>query len=500
MGVSRGVSVSEAGSGQPAGTGPRVLVVGGGIAGLTCAYDLIRGGAEVTVLEADAGCGGALSARRRGEVLTDAGAEAFASQSRAVAGLIEELGLTDQLVTPNPAGAWLQLPELAAPLPVTGLLGIPGDPQAQDVVTIVGEAAAARAAEDLQASVEPWRARAEAVAAGEDRISLAELVTERMGPAVVERLVTPVVSGVHSAAAEALDVEAVAPGLVGLMLEEGSLARAVTARRAQAPAGSAVQSLQGGMHTLITALTAQVAQAGATIHTSSLLNSLTELAAGSFDDIILAVDAPEAARLTGLTWGERSPGEAGEEAAGDAIGPGVALVTLLLETEALNDSPRGTGMLIAPSVTTVFAKAMTHVTSKWAWAAEALGESRHLVRLSYGRIDDEQRQARSPAHSTDEQLIAEARRDIAVLFGIPGLGEAVQEADVVRWRRAVPLSGPEHAGRAAELRRRLTVTSGPHGERLHAVGAWFAGTGLSKVVPDARRTAAEVLRQSFYAM
>lgn len=469
----------------------RVLVIGGGIAGLVCAYDLTRQGVGVTIVEADEVCGGALASRERAGLATDAGAEAFASQSSAVTELIDDVGLSEQLVTPNPAGAWLQLPELAAPLPATGLLGIPGDPEAEDVIAILGTSAAARAAEDSTADVECWRSRWEAVAAGRDRISLAELVADRMGQAVVDRLVTPIVSGVHSAAAEALDVESVAPGLVSLMLREGSLARAVLARRAQAPAGSAVRSLRGGMHTLPLELIARLRAGGAQIQTGVAVKSLSDIPE-SYDDIILAVDAPEAARLLGVDATAVTSSGADESQQVEA-GVGVAPVTLILDSEALDGSPRGTGMLVSPAVTEVAAKAMTHVTSKWSWAAEALGPARHLVRLSYGRVDDDSH-ARPGAHSSDEELLDAARADVAALFGIPRLGEQVREADVVRWRRAIPLSGPEHAGRAAQLRRCVRETSGPGGASLHATGTWFAGTGLSKVVPDARQTARDVLR------
>ncbi|MDO5492602.1 MAG: FAD-dependent oxidoreductase [Nesterenkonia sp.] len=486
--------------GSAADPARRVLVVGGGVAGLLCAYDLAVGGAEVTVVEAEEACGGALASRDRGGLPTDAGAEAFAVQSEAVARLIDELGLAERLVTPNPAGAWLQLPELAAPLPATGLLGIPGDPTADDVVALLGEAAAARAAEDLVSSPEQWRERWEAVDAGQDRISLAELVADRMGPDVVDRLVTPIVSGVHSAAADDLDVEAVAPGLVSLMLREGSLARAVAARRAQAPAGSAVRSLRGGMHGVIGALLDRLNQLGVSVRTGTFVRSLTDVtgADSEVDDIVLAVDGPEAARLAGLSWTDGSVGGSPDRPMNDpeeALGPGVALVTMVLESPALDSAPRGTGMLVSPAVESVAAKAMTHVTAKWAWAAEAFGPSRHLVRLSYGRVGDSAtgRGERTGARSTDEELIAAASEDVAVLFGLPGLGETVTHADVVRWRRAVPLSGPEHAGRAARLRSRLAARRGPHGERLHAVGTWFAGTGLSRVVPDARTTAARML-------
>ncbi|OSM42944.1 protoporphyrinogen/coproporphyrinogen oxidase [Nesterenkonia sp. PF2B19] len=175
-----------------------VAVVGGGIAGLVVAWDLLRGGWQVTLLEAEPRLGGAIGTHRLGGIEVDAGAEAFATRSPAVPRLVEELGLGEQVIAPTPDGAWLQLPDLAAPLPATGILGIPADPLADDVVRILGCEAAERASADLTEPVEAWRHR--------EDITVGELVLDRMGPEVLERLVTPIVSGVHSARPEELDV------------------------------------------------------------------------------------------------------------------------------------------------------------------------------------------------------------------------------------------------------------------------------------------------------
>src|SRR5207344_312029 len=109
-----------------------------------------------------------------------------------------------------------------------------------------------------------------------------------MGRRVLDRLVAPVVGGVHSADPSALDVDMVAPGLRAGIRQHGSLAAAVAAQRrgaatamagpsgpagtagtAQAAglqkAGSAVAGLRGGMHTLVAALLADLRQRGVTL-------------------------------------------------------------------------------------------------------------------------------------------------------------------------------------------------------------------------------------------
>ncbi|GFZ85019.1 protoporphyrinogen oxidase [Nesterenkonia alkaliphila] len=460
-------------SGAKAAAPATYAVVGGGIAGLTAAWELACAGAQVELYEASERLGGALAPLQLGGVRVDAGAEAFATRTPAVREFLDELGLADRIVSPNPAGAWLQLPGLAAPLPATGILGIPGDPTAGEVARLLGTADAARAAEDLTAAM-TWTAQ--------QSPSLGEVVVDRMGPAVVEKLVAPITSGVHSADPHQLPMSTAHPRLYQAMLEHGSLARAVAALRAAAPAGSSVQSLRGGMNTLISALEEQLRQLGVRIRLNTPVATgpppwlLQDLQGREYSAVILAAGAQQAAQLLG------SPGD----------GPaGVALVTLLVHAPELDAHPRGTGMLVAPSVAGIGAKAMTHISAKWAWAAQSLeaqlGPGHHLVRLSYGRTGDHG--AALGFHSTEEALYRAALADLPQLTGTAVTPEQVLDHTVVRWRRGG--ISPQAQG----LQERLKAQAERGGPEIAAVGESFAGTGLAQVIPHARQAARHLLGQ-----
>ena len=76
---------------------PRVIVVGGGIAGLTAAYELQKRGVEVVVLEREATPGGRMRSERHGDFVIERGAQFIASSYRNMHALAAELGIADQI-------------------------------------------------------------------------------------------------------------------------------------------------------------------------------------------------------------------------------------------------------------------------------------------------------------------------------------------------------------------------------------------------------------------
>ena len=462
------------------------LVVGGGISGLLSARELAAAGCTVTVLEAGAAWGGCVGSHTVAGLTLDSGAESFATRSDAVARLCTELGLAGRIVPPRPGGAWVQLPDGPRELPRTGVLGIPANPWDPEVRRTLGLVGSLRASLD--------RLLPASVGAGADVTSVAALVRTRMGPRVLERLVSPVVGGVHSADPGLLDVDMVAPGLRAGLRKHGSLAAAVAAQRrgagtpatspsAQpAKAGSAVAGLEDGMHTLVDALVADLRGRGVTLMSGTAADAVSrtqdgwqvEAAGTTFhsDLLVVAVDGPAA---VGLLEGS-VPAIAGKK---PAAGPDVKLVTLVVDKPDLDRRPRGTGILVAPQTPGVEAKALTHATGKWDWLEAAAGPGRHVVRLSYGRVDGAAAQPVGP--ETDQELFAAALRDASSLLGVRITEDDVRGWDVVRWRGSLPFAAVGHRARAAEIRRACTAAGG-----LAVVGGWVAGNGLAAVVADTR--------------
>ncbi|MFF2029409.1 protoporphyrinogen oxidase [Arthrobacter sp. NPDC058192] len=472
------------------------VVIGGGISGLLAAREFARAGVRTTVLEATDAWGGCVGSHAVAGLTLDSGAESFATRTSAVADLAAELGIGGEIVAPNPGGAWVQLPDGPRELPKTGVLGIPANPWDPEVRRSLGLLGSLRASIDaaLPASV--------GTAAG--ATSVASLVRRRMGRRVLDRLVAPVVGGVHSADPSVLDVDTVAPGLRAGIRQHGSLAAAVAAQRrggattpslpAPGPtaglqkAGSAVAGLRGGMHLLVTALLADLRKQDVTLLSGTRARSVQRTATGwrvttdgpTYDAGLLAV-AVEGPAAVGLLEASL-PDIAGLRP--DA-GPDVSLVTLVVDRPALDAAPRGTGVLVAPQSPGVHAKALTHGTAKWAWLAERAGPGRHVLRLSYGRAEGpgtaplSREGAAAAVPRSDEELFRAALADASALLSVPVTAADVVGWDVVRWAGALPFASLGHKQRVAAVRSACAADG-----TLAVVGGWLSGNGLAAIVAD----------------
>ncbi len=415
----------------------RVIVVGAGIAGLVAARRLALGGRDVTVLEASGRAGGQLARHTVGGLELDAGAESFATRGGTVAELAGRLGLGDDIVRPVDSPAWLYRADgTAMPLPSTSLLGIPAVPLARDVIDAIGMRAALRASLDLLLP--------SVVGAG--AATLGELVRRRMGAAVLEQLVAPVVRGVHSADPDDLPVERAAPTLRAALHREGSLSHAVAGIRASSPAGSQVAGIRGGMVRLVDRLLADLERFGVELRLDAAPDEVAP------DHVTVGAERLDGEVVVAAPRVGDAPGSAPD------AGRLISLVTLVVDRPELDAAPRGTGVLVELGAPGVRARALTHLTAKWPWIAESAA-GLHALRLSYdGRFGG-------------PEAISQAVADAGVLLGIPL--NAPLDADVITWERAVP---------------RTHSVDG-----MHYVGEAGAGTGLAAVIAQAESEAERLL-------
>src|SRR5207247_5800234 len=119
-------------------TMPGVVIIGGGISGLSTAWYLARGGAACTIVESRPRLGGVIQTERVDGCTIEAGPDSFLSAKPAALELIRELGLADQVIgsndhlrvtfvrkggrlVPLPDGLMMMVPTKILPLVTTGL-------------------------------------------------------------------------------------------------------------------------------------------------------------------------------------------------------------------------------------------------------------------------------------------------------------------------------------------------------------------------------------------
>jgi len=246
----------------------RVAIVGGGIAGLTAAYELARlarSGApvEAVLFESSNRLGGLIETVREGGFTVECGPDGWVSAKPWARELACELNLEAELIysndatrrthifltTPNhPSGRLVPMPDGLNMMVPTNLAALEGSPLFSEAAIAAYRAEPARAAE----------LRASSPAHDE---SVADFTLRHFGPEVLERVAAPLLSGVFGGDVRRLSVRAVMPAFVEMERQHGSLIAALEAQRAAKdaqPSAGIFTTLRSGLGALVDRLVAEI--------------------------------------------------------------------------------------------------------------------------------------------------------------------------------------------------------------------------------------------------
>jgi oxygen-dependent protoporphyrinogen oxidase len=452
----------------------RVVVVGAGISGLAAAWTVAgeRPDVDVVVLDADSRVGGKL---RLGEVAglpVDLGAEALLARRPEGIALVDELGLSGELITPLTTTAALRAGGGRHPLPARTMMGVPSDVEAVRASGVLSDAGlAVVAAESGREPLAPL---------GED-VSVGFIVRDRLGDEVVNRLVEPLLGGVYAGRADELSLTATMPALAARLRSGGgsllAAAGAAAAGGTRDPNSPVFVSLRGGLARLPQAL----ADSGRfTVRTGVTVTRIERTPTGfaltvgpvaapeliEADAVIVATPPSKAARLVRSV----APTAAAELAPVPTAS--MAIVTLAF---AGVTPPPGSGLLVG-SDEGYAVKAVTVSSQKWAIAPAGLT----VVRASIGRIDQTRDLQRD-----DDDLIALATFELGPLLGVRA---QPVDALVTRWGGGLPQYTVGHIERIARIRAAIDAVPG-----LAICGATFDGIGIPACIASARRAATQAL-------
>jgi oxygen-dependent protoporphyrinogen oxidase len=445
-------------------TGPRVVIVGGGITGLALAFTLLeeteRQGSPVdlTLLESADEVGGHARAIQEDGFLVEGGPNGFLDREPETLDLVRALGLESRMIEARRepkrrfilrAGRLCRVPESLPSLLASDALSAGGK------LRLLMEPLARRAPECADETVFDFACR-------------------RIGREAAETLVDSLVSGICAGDSRVLSVRALFPLMVEMEREHGSLIGAMIARRRRGAGRARLLSFDGGLSTLTREIAGRL---GARVRTGSSVGSIARVGAGwrlaladggvlEADRVVLAVSARVAASLVAGVDKELSV------ALGGIPLSGVNLVALAFD---VSDVPRpldGSGYLVARSEQ-LATLGVAWESSLFPGRAPA---GMALLRVFLGG-------ARRPAASHLEPPDATdlARRELRRVLDIQA---APKRAWTFRWPDAIAQYTVGHLDRVAAIRDRLRRHEG-----LEVCGTSYDGVSFNHAIACGRRCA-----------
>lgn len=460
------------------GADARVVVVGAGISGLATAYFLrerLGPGAEVLVLEGESRAGGKVRTASVAGHPVDTGPDAFLSRAPELRRLVDSLGLADLVVEPQSTGTFIWSRGRLRALPPGTAFGLPERLWPLLRSGLLGPAAVGRAGLDLLLPPTPLP---------EDP-SVADVVRPRFGSGVYDRLVAPLLGGVHAGDPARLSATSTVPEIAAMARSGRSLYLTLRRRRRSAPPATGrpsapLVSLRGGL----AALTGRLAEelGPETVRTGTPARAIERDATGRYvvrtdggsfaaQQVVLATPAYVAADLIA----DLAPRAA--ELLREIEYVDVANVTVAFRRDQVPALPPGTGFLVPPAENELVV-GCSWLSQKWPQPPDA--DDQVLIKVMVGRSGDTRWLAMD-----DAELV---RRALEALRRMLGIAAEPVESLVQRWPGAMPQYVVGHAARLAALDAALVATPG-----LVVTGAAYRGVGLAGCVAQADATATTLL-------
>lgn len=453
-----------------------VVVVGGGVAGLSVCYELIErakarpGSLEVVCLEAADRPGGNIRTDREGGFTCEWGPNGFLDNVPATPALVERVGLRDRVLRSDQSAA------IRFIFRGGRLRRLPSGPLSflvSDILSLRGR---------LRVLAEPFVPPRR----DEGEESVANFVERRIGGEAASVLVDAMVSGIYAGDVGALSLEATFPKMHRMEKDHGGLMRAMMARRREggsgggpAGPGGTLTSFKGGLEELIAGLSGAVGPALRLRHRVSRVDemgvrgyrvSVADQPSIDADAVVLACPAWQAAEIASDIDPELSAALSGIPSAS------LAVVHFAYDLDDLPVPPRGFGFLVprgeGPRILGTL------------WASSIFPgrapEGKALLTSMIGGAHDPE-----AVGLGDGALVDLVRKDLATAMRIE---KPPRFARIFRHTRGIPQYVLGHVARLAAIDRRTSAHPG-----LFVCGNSYRGISVNACVDEAPRIAANVL-------
>ncbi|MDO7908307.1 protoporphyrinogen oxidase [Paenibacillus sp. JX-17] len=227
----------------------KIVVIGGGITGLSAVYTLQKYAAqaeqemELTLIEAGQELGGKIRTVKDGEFIMETGADSIVARKSNVAPLLEELGLNTEVVYNATGRSFIYTEEGLKKIPEESLFGIPLSLESLATSELVSAEGKVEALKDFYTPNETFT----------EQDSLGSFLEYFLGAELVRKQIEPVVSGVYSGELDDLTIASTFPYLLQYKNEYGSLMKGLGEHKQKFLSGGSKKfiSFDTGMSELI---------------------------------------------------------------------------------------------------------------------------------------------------------------------------------------------------------------------------------------------------------
>ena len=472
---------------------PKIIIIGGGIAGLAAAVHLKAGAkahgksVDVLLLEKNNRIGGKILTEKHNGFLVEGGPDSFLPEKVWSVNLAKHLGLGPEMLPSNdefkgtfiyskselhslPEGVMLMVPTSFWPMAKSHLISWPGK---------------------IRMGMEVFVPKRKFI---EDE-SLASFVTRRLGRECLEKIAEPLVAGIHTSNPDNMSVLATFPRFVQMEQKSGSLILGMLATmknrphatlsgpppKPGAPKMTYFMSFKNGMQTLSQACAdyigkesirlgagvkavepkdkgyAVILESGETLDTDHVM-----IASAAYDAaaMVKGFDETLAAQMNKIEWSSS------------------ATVSVAFKKEDVKVPLKGFGFIV-PRVEGRRVNAATYSSIKWSYRAP---DDMIMVRVFVGGGHHEEL-----VHDLDDSGMV--KMVLEELDAIVGLKSNAHFSKVYRWNKGMPKYTVGHLDRITLLDRTLSTHPG-----FHLIGCSYKGIGIGDCVHEAQVAAEKILK------
>lgn len=457
----------------------KILVVGGGITGLTAAYYLQKEiiekelPYEVKLVEASDRVGGKIATVKRDGFVIERGPDSFLARKKPAVDLVEELGLSDQLVRNATGQAYILVGKKLHKMPSGSFMGIPTEARPFLFSKLFSTKGKIRAGLDY------------VLPKGEelDDQSLGEFFRRRFGDELVENLIEPLLSGIYSGDIDQMSLMATFPNFYQLEQKHGSLIKGLQAampKQKKQPKGKQgmFYTLKNGFQSLVEEITNQLDEN--TIATNTAVDHIEKKQHGyhallsngtvyKADAIIMATPHHALPKV----FSQYDFFKTYEEMPSTSV----ANVALAFDKSAIKKDLNGTGYVVSRnSDFRITACTWTH--RKW---PNSTPNGKALLRSYVGRPNDQ-----AVVDLSDEEIVEVVLNDLNKTMRIK---KKPLFTVVSRFKRVMPQYNVGHLERLSTVRNKMNYEL----PGVYLAGSSYEGVGVPDCIEQGEKAVQQVI-------